>query len=361
MEIGAGLRDSYYFIKPLIPRWIQIFLRRRIVLRKRLKCSNVWPIHEKAGKAPKGWTEWPGAKRFALVLTHDVDTARGIQRCIPLAELEESLGFRSAFNFVCERYDVPSALRNYLREHGFEIGIHGLTHKGNPFRSRRIFEKQAKKMNGYLKDWKCVGHRSPCMYNNLDWIGDLNIEYDSSTFDTDPFEPQPDGVGTIFPFWVPADGRAATTPAISLTPGTIRPEVQPVTCNLQPATVSQRGYVELPYTLPQDFTLLVLMNAKSINIWRLKLDWIVEHGGMALINTHPDYMAFDGRKPTIEEYPIRYYEEFLLYVKGKYKDEFWHALPQEVASFWKNNFMVNRRAGIPNKEGSNSGFGQAEG
>ena len=31
----------------------------------------------------------------------------------------------------------------------------------------------------------------------------LNIAYDASTFDTDPFEPQPDGVNTIFPFWVP--------------------------------------------------------------------------------------------------------------------------------------------------------------
>jgi hypothetical protein len=41
------------------------------------------------------------------------------------------------------------------------------------------------------------------MLRNLDWLGDLNIQYDGSTFDTDPFEPQPDGAGTIFPFWVP--------------------------------------------------------------------------------------------------------------------------------------------------------------
>jgi len=40
------------------------------------------------------------------------------------------------------------------------------------------------------------------MFHNLKWIHDLNISYDASTFDTDPFEPQHDRAGTIFPFWV---------------------------------------------------------------------------------------------------------------------------------------------------------------
>ena len=70
------------------------------------------------------------------------------------------------------------------------------------------------------------------MHHNLEWIGKLDIEYDLSTFDTDPFEPQPDGVGTIFPFWVERkDGRS--------------------------------GYVEMPYSLVQDFTLFLLMKEES--------------------------------------------------------------------------------------------------
>ena len=40
------------------------------------------------------------------------------------------------------------------------------------------------------------------MFHNLEWISDLNIECDSLMFDTDPFEPQPEAAGTIFPFWV---------------------------------------------------------------------------------------------------------------------------------------------------------------
>jgi hypothetical protein len=53
---------------------------------------------------------------------------------------------------------------------------------------------------------------------------------------------------------------------------------------------SQGGYVEIPYTLVQDFTLFTLMREQSIDIWKKKLDWIVQKGGMALLNTHPDYI-----------------------------------------------------------------------
>ena len=42
------------------------------------------------------------------------------------------------------------------------------------------------------------------MFHNLSWYHDLEIAHVSSTFDTDPFEPQPDAAGTIFPFWIPA-------------------------------------------------------------------------------------------------------------------------------------------------------------
>jgi hypothetical protein len=183
------------------------------------------------------------------------------------------------------------------------------------------------------------------MQHNLDWIHDLNIEYDASTFDTDPFEPQPDGVGTIFPFRVTTDGRAATASAITLTPGTVSAEVQPVTCNLQPATISQRGFVELPYTLPQDFTLFILMKEGNIDIWKKKLDWIAKNGGMVLLNTHPDYMNFGGKELGIEEYHSRYYEEFIEYIKRKYEGQYWHVLPKELAKFWKQNQMKRQTEG----------------
>lgn len=297
------INKCYYRLKPVIPRSVQIFIRRNIVRIRRIKYRDIWPIDVEAATPPPGWSGWPTGKRFALILTHDVDTGQGAERCHALANLEESLGFRSSFNFVPERYEVLPEWRNYLMARGFEVGVHGLYHDGRYFDSKEIFHDRAIKINCYLKEWNAVGYRSPSMLRKLDWFGDLDILYDASTFDTDPFEPQPDGVKTIFPFFVHGE----------------KPE---------------QGFVELPYTLPQDFTLFVLMKEKNIEIWKKKLDWIVRKGGMALLNTHPDYMNFGDKKMRMEEYPVKYYEEFLDYVKNTYWQECWQVLPKDMALWW---------------------------
>jgi peptidoglycan/xylan/chitin deacetylase (PgdA/CDA1 family) len=291
-------------VKPVLPRRIQVFLRVKEVAIKRGRYNDTWPILEGTDKQPGGWRGWPDGKKFALILTHDVDTARGHDRCRDLMKMEEKLGFRSLFNFVPERYAVSAELRAELERNGFEIGVHGLNHDGKLFQSKAIFEERAIKINRYLKQWNAVGFRSPAMHHNLEWMASLNIEYDLSTFDTDPFEPQSDGVKTIYPFKVNAQG-----------PG--------------------NDYIEMPYSLPQDFTIFILMRERSIDIWKKKLDWIAEKGGMALINTHPDYMHFGMGSPDYEEYPAEYYNAFLEYVSGKYPEQYWHVLPKNVASFWK--------------------------
>jgi len=302
------LNKAYYTFKFLLPRRLQIGLRRYYVNWKRSLHADIWPIDPNAGKPPEGWTGWPDGKKFALVLTHDVETAEGLDKCYQLAEIEERLGFRSSFSFVPGDYPVPGVLRQSLTDRGFEIGVHGLHHDQNPFRSASIFKKQAIEINRYLKEWGSVGFRSPSMYHDLELLHHLDIEYDASTFDTDPFEPQPDGMGTIFPFWVP---------------------------NQDP----QKGYVELPYTLPQDFLLFVIMQEKNIDIWKKKLDWIVDHGGMALFNVHPDYVNID-KKQHYGKYPVKYYEEFLEYIKSKYEGQYWNALPRDVSRFWAGKYRV---------------------
>lgn len=293
-----------------------------------------------------------------MVLMHDVDTERGQQKCLQLMQLDEKTGFRSSFNFVPERYHVSSEVRRILAEKGFEIGVHGLKHDGKLFLSRERFEEQAVRINHYLKDWQSVGFVSPSMHRNLDWIHDLSVEYDVSTFDTDPFEPQPDGVRTIFPFWVSATPNSqAEFGSSELVTRNPEPEtvnyvsqpsssssnldplsfnLSPSTSNLSPPTASANGYVELPYTLPQDHGLFVIMCEKSIDIWKKKLDWIAEYGGMALLITHPDYMGFDGT--AMEEYPAECYKEFLQYIKSNYESQYWHVLPKEMARFWAKNY-----------------------
>jgi hypothetical protein len=303
-------RRLYYQAKPFIPWGIRMALRRGHARMKRRWSRDIWPILSSAGEVPSGWKGWPQGKRFAVVLTHDVERSKGLSRCESLIELERELGFRSSFNFVPEGdYSVSKELRDGLTSTGFEVGVHDLRHDGKLYDSRAGFLAQAQRINHYLNEWNAVGFRSGFMHHNLEWLLDLNVRYDASTFDTDPFEPQSDGAKTIFPFWV--NGRRG------------RP-----------------GYVELPYTLAQDSTVFLVFKETNIDVWTRKLDWVAERGGMALVNTHPDYMAFHRLKKTSDEYPVRFYQELLQYVKEKYRGLYWPALPREVVEHfasWKRH------------------------
>jgi predicted glycosyltransferase len=304
------LLDVYYFIKPAIPRWVQLRVRRKVAFHKREAQKSVWPIDPGAALKPEGWRAWPGDMDFAFVLQHDVDSKTGLEKCLKLAELEASLGFRSSYNFVPEDYYTPAEIRRELAESGFEIGVHGLNHDGKTFRDARMFRRRAPKIRYYLKDWASVGYTSPSMLRNLGFMAELGIEHGCSTFDTDPFEPHSDGFRTIFPFIVGDEARA-------------------------------KSYVELPYTLPQDHCLFIVQREKDINIWQKKLDWIATNGGMALMNSHPDYMNFGGESLSREEYPVGLYREFLDYVRTRYAGRFWHAIPRDLARYWRSTGAVN--------------------
>jgi len=303
----------YYIIKPAIPRSLQLSWRRIMISLTRKRCAHKWPIDADSGVAPQGWMGWPAGKRFALVLTHDVESATGQGRVKSLALLEREFNILSSFNFVPERYSVSAGLREWLWENKFEVGVHDLNHDGRLFFSRRTFNERSTSINQYIREWGAKGFRSGAMHHNLEWIGMLDIAYDLSTFDTDPFEPQSDGVGTIFPFCV---NRRYGEP-----------------------------FAELPYTLAQDFTLFILLREADISIWKAKLDWIVQRGGMALVNVHPDYIDFSENNTDTMKYPIDRYQELLKYCLDKYPGQYWNALPHQVAEFILNNPVYARARG----------------
>lgn len=297
----VGLR-VYYCLKPWLPLAIKLAMRRRFARRVRARSSAVWPILETAGDAPAWFKGWPGKRRFTFVITHDVELQKGLDRVKQLAEVEMAYGFRSSFNFIPEGpYRVDAELRAWLEERGFEVGVHDHRHDGKLYASRSNFIEGAARINHHLKEWKATGFRSGFMFHNLEWLEDLDVAYDASTFDTDPFEPQPDAAKTIFPFW--HQGK------------------------------NGRGYMEMPYTLVQDSTLFVMLQEKNTDIWKRKLEWIALRNGMALLNTHPDYMAFNGEKPNLDEFPIEHYAEFLNWVRNTHGNECWNALPREVAAY----------------------------
>lgn len=303
----------YYGVKPLVPRSIRMVVRSWMARRMRERAREHWPILRGAEQPPEGWPGWPEGKEFALVLTHDVEGVRGLENLQAVVDLELSLGFRSAVNLVPEgEYAVPKALVRGLQGQGIEVGVHDLRHDGKLYRSRQDFSRHAARINRYLKEWGAVGFRSGFMLHNLSWLRELNVLYDASTFDTDPFEPQPDGVGTIFPFWVPRHGSG--------------------TGGRQSG--DREGYLELPYTLPQDSTLFLLLRERHPDIWFQKLDWIARHGGMALINVHPDYIRTGEGNQSLGTFPLEHYKRFLEYAATRYQGRFWQVTPRELAAWY---------------------------
>lgn len=299
------LPKLFYLVKPLISRKMQFTLRRLLVKSKLKKYQHIWPINPIAAKRPEWFTGWPNGKQFALLVTHDVEQKGGLEKVEKLLAIDEKYGVNTSFGFVPERYDVPPEMLALLRSRKRGIYVHDLNHDGLLFSNYATFHKRAPRINHYLKKWNVDGFRAGAMHHNLDWIGELDIRYDMSTFDTDPFEPMPDGVNTIFPF-------------------------------IAASSSTNRSYVEIPYTLPQDLMVLVLHPAQSIDIWKRKFDWIVKHNGMVSVNVHPDYIAFDDSKLSFNNYPVKKYEEFLTFIHDNYRDSMWNPTPYELCDFaWK--------------------------
>ena len=228
-------RRLYYLVKPLLPRRAVMRARRAAQGGAQRSFPLDWPVEDRYRRflwatmdgllARLGLDEvrfiqfWPRGARFGLVLTHDVEMADGQRFAARVADLEQSLGFRSSFNFVAERYPLDRGLIRDLQSRGFEVGLHGLRHDGRELRSRRAFATIAGRLNEHLRDLGAVGFRSPLTLRHPEWLQALEVEYDASFFDTDPYEPLPGGTMSIWPF---ALGR----------------------------------FIELPYTLAQDSTLI---------------------------------------------------------------------------------------------------------
>jgi hypothetical protein len=298
-------RRAYYALKPLIPRPVQLALRRRYVQVQAANAFPSWPIERtivdiakafvagsveaNGGRPVDRIAPWPDGNRCAFVITHDVEWDAGLRHAPAILELERRLGFVSSWNLVPERYPIDWGIVALLRDGGGEIGIHGLKHDGRLFESKRMFSSRLAKVEGYARAWGAVGFRSPSTLRNARWMEAMRFEYDSSFPDTDPYEPQPGGCCSVWPYFL---GRM----------------------------------VELPLTMPQDHTLFEILGHGDLGLWKTKVDWLADAGGLILINVHPDYMMSEVR--------MREYERFLVWMWER--DSVWHAHPKDVAQWWRD-------------------------
>lgn len=231
---------------------------------------------------------WPDDYSMANVLTHDVETQEGVRLVSALADLEEEYGLRSCWNFIPYKYKIDLGFLSELQWRGHEVGVHGYNHDGRLFESRRKFEQRLGPINASLQAFRSVGFRAPMVHRNLLWQQGLEIDYDASCFDIDPFQAMPGGVGGVWPFFA---GK----------------------------------FVELPYTLPQDHTLLVALGETTPDIWIRKFEWLRKFSGMALLITHPDYLDTPSK--------LDVYRQWLEFLSEQ--QSCWMALPREVATWWR--------------------------
>jgi hypothetical protein len=295
---------AYYAVRPMMPRRLQLRLRRSVAHRQAPPAWPAWPVEpglhdlydwlfglcsDVAG-GPLPWVDlWPDGRLWALVLTHDVETAEGVQDLELLRADERRRGFRSSWNFVPLRYDVDPSVLDRLKEEGCEVGVHGLRHDGRDLASRRLLKRRLPAIRAYAERWGAVGFRSPATQRSWDLMPRLGFEYDSSYTDTDPYEPQPGGCCTWLPFF-----NGAT--------------------------------VELPITLPQDHTLFEILGHADGTLWRDKASYIRARGGMVLVLSHPDYAGDDRAARAWRELLSEFEQDLTV----------WQALPCEVAEWWRS-------------------------
>jgi peptidoglycan/xylan/chitin deacetylase (PgdA/CDA1 family) len=300
----TSINRLYWWLKPSMPPAMIRFLRSRVTKLRRAIAEKYWPIDDRytlfqweimrrflqTSGLPSVTIRdfWPEKRDFAIVLTHDVESKKSHSFIPVVADLEEKYGFRSLFNIVGDQIPKDKTMLQEMRDRGFEIGLHGYHHDERNYRSRQNFLDSSIHLNNCLKELNAIGYRSPLNLRNPEWMQVLEIDYDLSFFDTDPFEPIPGGTMNIWPFRI---GR----------------------------------FIELPATLVQDNTLVNLLGERTPRIWLEKVEFLKRYHGMALLNSHPDYL--------MNKEVWNVYETFLRTMQER--QDYWKALPCEITKWWR--------------------------
>lgn len=298
--------NMYYRVKRLIPRRVQLAARRGLIAWRGNPDFPRWPHDDSverltrflgtcvlralsAEEVPLRWF-WPNGMRAAAILTHDIEGPSGLRNALRIADLEEARGFRSCFNVVGDWYTIDWGVIRELSQRGHEIGSHGLYHDRSLFSSRASFEQQLPRLRESVARLNAVGFRSPAIHRVPEWLAELPVEYDTTMPLSDPYEAQPGGVCSSWPFFI-------------------------------------GNVVELPYTLPQDHTLFNLMGCRDAGPWVEQMRRLKSSFGLIQCVSHPDrgYLG-ESRNEAI-------YRDFLDILRDE--EGVWHTLPRQVCEWWR--------------------------
>ncbi len=300
------VRYLYYLLRPMLSVSMRKRLQRRALKGWDTIAFPHWPVDttvdelmkqtlkliiDDSSEVPFIWF-WPDGHKSSLIITHDVETASGRDFCENLMDIDESYGFKSAFQIVPERrYEVSESFLERIRERGHEVNIHGLNHDGRLFSSLKLFSIRAEKINKYGQKFAAKGFRSPVLYRNVEWMHKLDFDYDMTFPNVGHLDPQRGGCCTVMPYFI-------------------------------------GNMVELPLTTIQDYSLFNILGNFSIDLWKEQIAVISANNGLISFNIHPDYLK--GKKA------MDTYTSLLAYLKDFVAaNDVWAALPGDVAGWWR--------------------------
>jgi peptidoglycan/xylan/chitin deacetylase (PgdA/CDA1 family) len=244
--------------------------------------------------APRTWK----GKKSCCIVTHDVDTKKGLARAGSIKKLEERYDVESAWYVPTRQYSLASGIIKELANHG-EVGVHGAQHSGNLINlpSHRLFKLlcDAKQFLEKISDSSVKGFRSPLLQHNstiLDELKKAGYGYDSSVPTWEPKHPQtmsPFGIGTVFPMLI-------------------------------------NCLVEIPVSIVQDHQLLYVLGLtakETVAQWLSSMTVIKEIGGCSVLLSHPEYKLFDKDNMSM-------YEDFLNHITSDTEEGL--ATPRQLAT-----------------------------
>jgi hypothetical protein len=243
---------------------------------------------------------WPDGAEACVIMTHDVETEKGLRFCPVLMQMDDEHAIKSSFQVVPEeRYLLTESVLQEIRDRGFEINVHDLNHDGRLYRDERLFQERVKKINNYGNLFGSRGFRSGILYRNLDWYDYLDFSYDMSVPNSGRLEVQRGGCCTVFPYFI----------------GKI---------------------LEIPLTTVQDYSLYRILKARSIDLWNEQMNSILEKNGLISFISHPDYLVCCEHR--------KLYLDLLRRIKhlGETRN-LWMPLPRDVDTWWRRRSRLQLR------------------
>ncbi len=303
-----AITAAYYFVRPILPVAIRKHLQSfRLRNWERLPFPH-WPVDrtvdnlmeqvllmilraENLKEIPFIWF-WPDNASSPALVTHDIETASGIDLCPMIMDINDSFGISASFQVIPEhRYHVTKEFLDSLRQRGFEVVVHDLNHDGRLFHERKQFMERAKKINAYGKEFGAAGFRAGILYRNQQWFDALDFEYDTSVPNVAHLDPQRGGCCTVMPYFV-------------------------------------GNVLELPVTMTQDYTLFNILNDYSTKLWEQQIELIMEKHGLINVIIHPDYITGPRERAV--------YEALLSHlVELRQKQNVWITTPGKVNRWWR--------------------------